>query len=110
MLYVTHQKGSSVSSCYYHSRERLAAILRKHSGHHIDNDVELRLIGSCNINEDVASVESDFGMFRVDDGGHRKNSLLRVVDDWVDWRALDDMQITGKMFLVLATCDQCHAR
>lgn len=40
-------------------------------------------------------------MLRVDDGRHGQNLLRRVVDDGIDGRVFDDVQVAGKVLVGL---------
>lgn len=66
-----------------YSRERLLAVLRKHGSDNISYYRELSLISRGNINENVAGVECDFAVFRVDDWWHGENPVLPIIDNRV---------------------------
>lgn len=54
----------------YFLHKGLCTVFRKHSGNHIHDNIELCLICSCNIDENISSVQSDFAVIRVDDRRH----------------------------------------
>jgi hypothetical protein len=56
--------------------EWLRGVLREHSDHHFVHNLELCTVESCDFNEDIGSVETDFGVVTVDDGRQRANGLL----------------------------------
>ena len=54
----------------------------------------LRFLDVCarNFHENVASVERDFGRFRVNDWGQGQNLAILIVKDWVFVERLQDRQ------------------
>ena len=80
---------------------RLFAILRKHRGDDVHDDLELRLVCGSHINEDVFCVQSDFAMLRIDNRGHGENAVVSVINDWINRRISDDVQVTSEMLLGL---------
>lgn len=40
-------------------------------------------------------------MFRIDNRRHRENAVLSVINDWINWRISDDMQVSGEVLLGL---------
>ena len=83
-------------------REWVIAIFRKHGSDHVDDDIKFGLINSGNIDENVASVQGNFTMFRVDDRRHWKDMIFGIVDNWVYRWISNDMQISREMFFGLA--------
>jgi hypothetical protein len=53
---------------YFNSslRERFRAILREHGHDHINDDAQLGLISSGDIDQDVPGIQCDFSLVRVD--------------------------------------------
>jgi hypothetical protein len=64
-------------------RERLFAVLGEHGRHDVRDYVQFREVGCCQVNEDVARVQCDLAMLRVDDWRHGQNTILRIVYDGV---------------------------
>lgn len=54
----------------YNLRERFRTIFREHSGNYVNDNIELGLISSGNIDEDIFCVERYLAVFRIDDGRH----------------------------------------
>lgn len=77
----------------------LLAVFREHGGDNVDDNVQLGLVSSGNIYEDIARVQGDLAVLRVDNGRHRKNRVVRVVDDGVDRRVADDRQVFRQVLL-----------
>lgn len=82
-------------------RERLPAIFGEHGSDHVHDDIQLGLICSCYIDENVPCVQRDLAVLRVDNGRHGKNTVLRVVNDGVDWGVSDNVQISSDVFFRL---------
>lgn len=61
------------------------AIFREHRSNYVDDDLQFGVIRGRYINEDVSGIERNFAMFRVYDGGHRKNLIYGVVDNGIYW-------------------------
>lgn len=76
------------------ARIRLCTVLREHRRNNIDNNIKFCLICSRYIDEDIARVQRDFTMFRVDDWGHRQDLVLGIIDDRVNRGVSDDVQIS----------------
>jgi hypothetical protein len=51
-------------------REGFLTIFGKHSSNDVNNNVELGLISSGNIDENISCVEGYFATFRIDDWRH----------------------------------------
>lgn len=71
-------------------REWLFAVFGEHGCNDVDYDVELCLVRSGHINENVSGVESDFTVLRVDDWRHGEHCLVLVVNDGIYFRIPDD--------------------
>lgn len=80
---------------------RLSAVLGEHRSDDIHDDLELRLVCSSHIDEDVSCVESNFAMLRIDNRWHRENAVVHIVNDWIDRRISDNVQISGEVLLRL---------
>lgn len=65
------------------------------------NNVQLGLVESSDLNENVLGVQADLGMVTVDNGRQRANSLLGVVNDWVDWAVSNDVQVFAQLLMLL---------
>lgn len=85
----------------HYIRKWFFCVLSKHSDHDIGNNAKLSLIRCSQIDEDVFGIEGNFGVLRVDYRRHRENLLSGVVNDRIDRRIANDMQIAGKMFIGL---------
>lgn len=73
----------------------------EHSDHHSVHNLELCLIESSNLNEDVGGVHGDLRVVAVDDGRKRANSALRVVDDRVHRGVTNDVQVFAQLLVLL---------
>ena len=82
-------------------RERILAVLGEHGSDHVHDDIELGLICSRDIDEDVLCVQRDLAVLRVDNGRHGQNTVLGVVDDGVDRGVSDNVQISSNVFFRL---------
>ena len=77
------------------------AILREHCGDDVHNNLKFRLVRGSHIDKDVFRVQSNFAVVRVNNRWHRQNAVVFIVNDWIDRRIFDDMQVSSKMFLRL---------
>lgn len=82
-------------------RELLGCVLREHSDHHAVHNLELCAVQSGDLDEDVGGVEGDFGVVTVDDRGKRADGSVRIVDNRVDGRVTDDVQVFAQLLVLL---------
>lgn len=68
------------------------------------------LIGCCNFNENILSRELNLGMLRVNDGWQRTDDTVGVIDNRINRRIADNVEIFAKMLIVLHAPDKsCSA-
>lgn len=60
-------------------------------------DLGFGLVCSCDLDEDIASIQRDLGQFTVDDWWKRANVPIGIEYDRVQGRVADDGQEFGKM-------------
>lgn len=84
-----------------HIRKGFLAIFCEHHNHHVDNDRQFSSVSCGGVNEHVPCVKRDLRVFRVDDGWHRQDSVLRVINDGVNWGLADNRQVAREVFLGL---------
>lgn len=82
-------------------RKWLRSILREHRNHDLGHDIQLCLINSCDLNEDILGIKGNLRVITINDGWQRANGSLRVVDDRVDWRVPDDMEEFAQVLVFL---------
>lgn len=75
------------------------AVLGEHCSDDVDDDLKFRFVRRSHVDEDVFCVQSNFAVFRVDNRWHRQNAVICVVNDRVDRRIFDDMQVSGEVLL-----------
>jgi hypothetical protein len=68
------------------------AMLGELGGQDGEDDLAFGEIRSGDLNENVSSVKGDLGAVRVDDWRERQDCSVGVIEDWVNWRVLDDWQ------------------
>jgi hypothetical protein len=66
----------------------------------IDN-LDLGLVGRGDLDQYVLGVECDLAVVAVDDRGQRKDGTVCIVDDGVDGRVPDDVQVTAQVLVFL---------
>ena len=84
--------GSILNECQLRIRESHGyslhvgdlAILREHRSDDVNDDLQLRLVRRSHVNEDVFCVQSNLAVFRIDNRRHGQNTVLCIVNDWVD--------------------------
>lgn len=69
-------------------------VFREHRRNDIYDNVKFRLICSRYIDEDIARVQRDFAMLRVDDRWHRQNLVLSIVNNGIHRGVPDNVQIS----------------
>ncbi len=79
--------------------KRFSAVLAEHGNDDVDHDPQLRLVNSSSIDEDVLRVERDLRVVRVDNGWHTQHLSVAIVDDGVDGRITNDVQVPRKMLV-----------
>ena len=89
------------SIALFNVRERLLAIFGEHGSDYVHDDIELGLVSSCDIDENVPCVQRYFAVFGVDDGRHGQNTVLGVINDRIDWGVSDNVQISSNVFFRL---------
>jgi len=75
-------------------REGFGGVLREHSDKDVVTDLSFRLVGCCDVDEDVAGFKGDFGTVGVDDRRHGADCAVGVEDHGVDGRVPYYMQIS----------------
>ncbi len=70
-------------------REGLRGVLGEHGDKDVVHYLGFCFVGGCDVDEDIAGFEADFGMVGVDYGGHGADCAVCVEDDWVDGRVSD---------------------
>lgn len=68
------------------------AMLGELGGQDGEDDLAFGEIRSGDLNENVPSVKGDLGAVGVDDWRERQDGSVGVIEDWVNWRVLDDWQ------------------
>lgn len=82
-------------------REGFVTVLREHGSDNVDDHIKLCLVGRSDIDENIASIQSNLTVFRVDDRRHRKDMVLGIINDWVYGGVPDDVQVSREMFFRL---------
>ena len=82
----------------------LAAVRRKHGDEDLADNLQLGLVGGGNVDEDVGRVQGDLGVIAVDDGGHRQDCAVGVVDNRVDRFFPNDGQVLSELQVFLQNC------
>mmetsp|Transcript_47350 Transcript_47350/g.78863 ORF Transcript_47350/g.78863 Transcript_47350/m.78863 type:complete len:306 (+) Transcript_47350:750-1667(+) len=70
------------------------AVLDKHGGDDVEDDLGLGAVGGGDLDKDVLGVEGDLGVVTVDDGWQRQDDVLAVIDDRVR-RKIPDQREEG---------------
>ena len=79
----------------------------EHSNEHVVHNLDLCLVRCCDLNEHVLRIQCDLAVVSVDDRRQRQNGAVCVVNDGVDGRIPDDVQVAAKV-LVLLLWGQLH--
>lgn len=82
-------------------RERLSCVLREHCGNDSVHNLQLRLVKTGHFDEDILSVDGNLRMVSVDDRRQRADSAIRVIDDGVDRRVPDNVQVFTQVLVFL---------
>lgn len=65
-------------------REGFGGVLGEHGDNDVVTDLGFRLVGCCDVDEDIAGFKGDFGMIGVDNGRHGADRAVGVEDHGVD--------------------------
>ena len=79
----------------------LAAVRGEHGDKDLADNLQLGLVGGGDVDEDVCRVEGDLGVVAVDDGRHRQDCAVGIVDDGVDGFVPDDWQVLLELQIFL---------
>lgn len=90
-----------IGSASAHAREWDITVLGEHDNEDVEHYRQLGLVKRRQLDEHIAGIQVYFGMIRVDDGRQGQDLVILVVPDWVDWRILDDVQVSCQVFLRL---------
>lgn len=85
----------------HYLRERIGAVFREHCDQCVENNVGLMFVSSGDFDKDILSRELDLGMFRVDDRREGAYNAVGIIDNGVDRRVADNVQVSTKVFIVL---------
>lgn len=78
----------------------LGGVLGKHGDQLVDNNLDLSLVGTGEIKENVSGVQGDLCAVTVDDGGHGKDVAISIVESRVDRRVTDDVKVLSKILVL----------
>ena len=73
--------------------ERSTAILSKSPDNVIQTNISFRSIESCDLNQNVFSVDCDFRVFTVDDGRNRANNIIAIQNQRINLTISNEMKI-----------------
>ena len=63
--------------------------MTEHCDQCVKNNAGLGQVCGCHLKEDVLGVETDLGMFSIDDGWEGQDDIVGVINDWIDWTILE---------------------
>lgn len=92
---------STKQECIEYLREGFGCVLREHGDHDLIHDLHLRLIKRSNFDKDILGVQANFRMITVDNGRKRTDGSVGIVDDRVDGRVANDMEILAQVLVFL---------
>ena len=81
--------------------EGFFGVLGEHGYEDVVDDLDFRLVESCDFNEDVSGMDANLGVVSVDDWGKGAYRSFGVEDNRVNWRLSYYMQIASKVFIIL---------
>jgi len=76
-------------------------VAAEHRDEHVVYDFDFCLVESGDFDEDVFGVEGDLAVVTIDDRGKREYCAVGIVDNGVDGRIANDVEITTEVLVFL---------
>lgn len=78
-------------------------VAAEHGYQHVIYDFDFCFVLGCDLDEDVFCLERDLAVVAVDDGRQGEHGSVCVVDDGIDGRVSNNVEVPTEMFVFLDT-------